>query len=344
MNNEVLRILDVNINRAREALRVIEDYARFVLDDADAAEVAKRQRHALRDIVAAAGADALLEARDIVSDVGRELKTAGELRREAPDDIVRAAFGRLSEAARGLAEYGKLLSPPAAAPAETLRYCAYELEQRIVLRGTRRALFRNVRLYVLITAELCRGDWLATAEAALRGGAGCLQLREKTLGDRELLHHARQLRKLTSEHDALLAINDRPDIAKLAAADIVHLGQDDLSVKAARRVAGAGILVGQSTHTLEQFAAALPDEPDYLAVGPMFQSDTKPQDHIAGPQMLTDAASRTQIPIAAVGGITADNAGAIIAAGASCVCVCAAVIGADDPESAARAIRFSLEG
>ncbi len=296
MDAEALRILDVNLNRAREALRVIEDYARFVLDDADAAEAVKRQRHGLRQIVDAAGADVLLEARDIVGDVGRNAKTARELHRSTAEDVVRAAFGRLSEAARGMGEYGKLLSPTAATAAETLRYQTYELEQRIVLRGTRRARFRSVRLYVLITAELCRNDWLAIAGAALRGGAGCLQLREKRLSDAELLYRARQLRELTAERDALLAINDRPDIAKLAGADIVHVGQDDLAVRDVRRIAGAGILVGKSSHTLEQFEAAMAEEPDYLAVGPMFPSQTKPQDHIAGPQILTEAAKCTQIP------------------------------------------------
>ena len=101
---------------------------------------------------------------------------------------------------------------------------------------------------------------------------------------------------------------------------------------------GTGVLVGKSTHTLAQFEAALAEEPDYVAVGPMFQSPTKPQDHIAGPQTLAEAAKITQSPLVAIGGITADNAAAIIQAGASCVCVCAGVIGAEDPEAAARAI------
>ena len=109
-----------------------------------------------------------------MGDVGREVKTAGELRRECTGDVVRAAFGRLSEAARGLGEYGKLVSAPAAAGAESLRYAVYELEQRIVLRGARRSRFRDVRLYVLVTESLCTGDWLETAAAAIpRGGWLC---------------------------------------------------------------------------------------------------------------------------------------------------------------------------
>lgn len=338
-SDAALRLLDVNLNRAREALRVIEDYARFVRDDAAAAADAKLARHALREIADAVGAAALLGARDIRGDVGRDRKTAGELERGTIDDVVQAAFGRLSEATRGLGEYAKLLSPQAATAAETLRYQGYALEQRIVLRGGLRARFNAARLYVIITAALCRTDWRETAAAALGGGADVLQLREKTLADDELLSRARWLRGLTREHGALLALNDRADIARLCDADIVHVGQDDLPVDAARRIAGAGVLVGKSTHTPEQFSAALDEAPDYLAVGPMYPTATKPQDHTAGLETLRLARGQTELPLVAIGGITAERAPDVFAAGATCVCACAAVIGAEDAEGAARALR-----
>lgn len=338
MESAVVRILDANLNRAREALRVVEDHARFVLDDADAAERVKVVRHGLRRIVDAVGADELLTARDIVGDVGREVKTGAELQRGSTDDVVRAAFARLTEAARVLGEYGKLVTPAAAEAAEKLRYETYELEQRVVLRGALRAHLRQVRLYVILTEALCARGWYETAEAVLRGDAGCLQLREKNLGDAELLTRARRLRQLTVQYEALLVINDRPDIAKLSGADGVHVGQDDLPVADARRIAGANILVGKSTHTPEQFDAAVAEEPDYLALGPMFASTTKPQDHIAGPQSLAAVAGKTRLPLIGIGGITAENVAQVMEAGASCVCVCSAVIGADDAEGAAAEI------
>lgn len=338
MDADTLRIIDVNVNRAREALRVIEDHARFVRDDADSAGAVKAARHELRTLIDALGPDALLAARDIISDVGRDLKTPTELARASTDDVARAAFARLTEAARVLGEYGKLLSPQVAAAAESLRYRAYELEQRVVLRGALRQRFRAVRLYVLLTESLCRRPWFETAELAIRGGAGCLQLREKTLADGELLRRARQLRELTSKHGVLLAVNDRPDIARLAGADVVHVGQEDLGVREVRRIAGAGVLVGKSTHTPAQLDAVLAEEPDYLAVGPMFQSGTKAQDHVAGPEMLAAVRARTALPLVAIGGLTAANAAPVVAAGADCLAVCAAVVSADDPESAARAL------
>jgi thiamine-phosphate pyrophosphorylase len=333
---DILRICDANLNRCREALRVIEDYARFALDDREAAAAAKICRHQVRGLVSDLGHDALLAARDICGDVGRDTKTSLELTRACPADVVRAAFVRLSEATRVLGEYGKLVSPSVAAAAEALRYRGYELEQRVGLRGTLRRRFRDVRLYVLVTAELCRRPWLETAEAALRGGAGGLQLREKRCADAELLRRARQLRELTTRHGALLAINDRPDLARLAGADIVHVGQDDLSVREARRIAGADILVGKSTHTMAQFELACAEEPDYVAVGPMFASETKPQEHIAGLETLNAARRGTELPLVAIGGITAENVAAVRAAGADCLAVCSAVLAADDVEGAAR--------
>ena len=337
-DRDSFRILDANLNRAREALRVIEDHARFALDDRDAASATKRLRHELRRIVDECGADELLSARDIVSDVGRDAKTTSELVRESAEDVVRAAFARLQEATRVLGEYAKIVAPAAAVIAEAIRYDAYALEQRTVLRGDLRRRFRAVRLYTIVTAAMCKGDWLETAEAAIAGGATCIQIREKGLCDAELLARARKLRELTRAKGVLFVVNDRADIARLAAADGVHVGQDDLSVADARRIVGGRALVGKSTHTIEQFEAALDENPDYLAVGPMFQSTTKPQEHVAGPETLAAARELTDLPIVAIGGITLDNAGEIASGGAGTLAVCSAVIGAQDAESAAASI------
>ncbi len=338
MSNEILRILDASANRAREALRVIEDFARFILNDAQIAERVKLQRHALGAALAALPEFALLAARDIDGDVGREIKAPGELTRSDAIAVLRAACGRLSEAARALGEYGKLLSPALAAQAEALRYEAYSLESLLLQRGEPRRRFRAVRLYVLITEALCRGHWLNIAEAALLGGATCLQLREKHLSDSELLRRAQALRALTRAHAALLIINDRADLARLVGADGVHVGQDDLPVAEARRIAGAQLLIGKSTHNAAQFQAAAAEAPDYLALGPMYASSTKPQAELAGPVLLRELCGSAREPVVAIGGIAAANAAEIASCGAACVCVCSAVIAAADPQTAAREI------
>lgn len=334
----ILRILDANQNRAREALRVAEEYARFVLEDADAAGQIKHLRHELHAWSSRIPPAAALAERDIEHDVGAALKAPGELSRESAAQVAAAALARFGEAARVLCEYVKTLDAALGQHAERLRYEGYRLEALLLARGDRRRRFATVRLYVLITESACRASWVTTAEAALAGGAGALQLREKSLTDRELLARARTLRDLTRRHAALLILNDRPDLARLCDADGVHVGQEDLSVADARRIVGQDRLVGCSTHTASQFDQALRERPDYVAVGPIFASPTKPNPQLAGLERLRELTGRTELPVVAIGGITAANAATAFAAGARCVAVCAAVAGAEDARAAAAAI------
>ena len=344
MDRAALRILDANLNRAREALRVIEEYARFVRDDSAAAAQLKRTRHDLSRITEVLGADRLLAARDIINDVGREVKTVRELERGSVEAVVQASFARLTEATRVLGEYGKLISAEAARLAEQLRYRIYELQQCVVSRSRLRARFRQARMYVLLTEMHCARGWYETAELVLGGGADVLQLREKHLSDRVLLERARRLRELATKHDALLIVNDRPDIALLCAADGVHIGQDDMSVAEVRRVAGAELLVGKSTHSPEQFARAMDEEPDYLAVGPLFVSPTKPNLDLAGIDLLKQIVGSTELPLVGIGGIVPGNAAEILRAGAGCLCVCSAIIGADDLTGTLADFRSAIRG
>ncbi len=358
-NHTILRIIDANSNRAREALRVMEDYARFALEDASLCKAIKEVRHAFAatlkslegkgidgrgDTTRAKAHLSLIEMRDIVGDVGREVTTSGEYERCHLYDVAVAAARRLSEAFRAVEEYGKTIDPAFAAGVERLRYRGYELERRLVLTTRARERFGQVRLYVLLTESLCRNDWFATAEAALRGGADALQLREKRLPDRELLERAKRLVELCRRHDALLIVNDRPDVASISGADGVHLGQEDLPVSAARRVLPSTCVVGLSTHTIEQVESAGGQAPDYIAVGPMFTSATKPQDHIAGPKTLAAARRGTSLPLVAVGGIDQANAPSVLAAGACCLCVCRAIVAQSDVTGACARIRAAFDG
>jgi thiamine-phosphate pyrophosphorylase len=168
-------------------------------------------------------------------------------------------------------------------------------------------------------------------------------LREKDLTDRELLNRANRLARLCHEHDALFILNDRPDLAVLCAADGVHLGQDDMLVSAARRIVPPTCLVGISTHTIEQIEDAITQAPDYLAVGPMFATPTKPQDHIAGPETLAAARQRTSLPLVAIGGIDEENVEAVLSAAPCCICACQAVIAQPDAEEAAGRLKAQID-
>lgn len=343
MTEPVARILDANFNRAREALRVIEDYARFVQDDPVGCERVKNLRHDFVGCMRQLSGDALLSARNTPGDVGTTILTASEQCRTDARDVCIAATKRLVEALRTIEEYGKTVDPQFAAGIEAIRYRAYDLEQRTLLRGTRSARFARVRLYVLITESLCKGDWLATARAAIDGGADCLQLREKGFEDGELLARARRLAELCRQREVVFIINDRPDIARLADADGVHLGQTDMSVADARRIVGPDRLIGVSTHNETQFKQALTAGPDYIAVGPMFASTTKPQDHTPGPDLLALASRLTDTPIVPIGGITPANADILRQAGAKRLCVCSGVICAPDAAAAVRAFLSGLQ-
>jgi thiamine-phosphate pyrophosphorylase len=351
------RILDANFNRAREALRVMEDYARFALDDGTLTAALKEARHALADefrrlerrvdpcaepMPAGTRGD-LVASRDILGDVGTEITAPDEARRASASDVAVAAGKRLSEALRSIEEYGKTIDAGFAAQIERLRYHGYELERRLAITARAGERFGAVRLYVLITESLCSNGWFETAEAALRGGADAIQLREKTLRDVELLDRARRLAALCRERHAMLIVNDRPDIAVAAGAHGVHVGQDDLPIAAIRRIVPPSFVVGASTHTVNQVRAAAAMAPDYIAVGPMFNSPTKPQPHIAGPATLAQARGLTSLPLAAIGGISRANAASVLAAAPCCLCVCRDIVAQADAGAAARQFRDILD-
>jgi len=341
METAVFRILDANFNRAGEALRVMEEHVRMVLNHPGLAERTKFLRHDLAAVRARIPATALLAARDVDADVGTVISTAAELTRTDTQSVAAAAARRAAEALRCIEEYSKTVDAALASAVEQIRYGVYTLERDICLKSPAWERLQAARLHVLITESLCSGSWLEIAAHAIDGGADVLQLREKDVPDRELLARARQIRKLTRERGILFTVNDRPDIACIAEADIVHVGQDDLTVAEARSIAGPTILVGKSTHTAAQLQAALLESPDYIAVGPMFTSRTKPGGSIAGPTLLEAALKMTDGPIVAIGGIDAETAQALPRAAPVQIAVCQAVIAAPDPAAAARAIRQS---
>jgi thiamine-phosphate pyrophosphorylase len=341
MNGDVLRILDANANRAREGLRVIEDYARFVLDDAGLCGELKAIRHEFGDALTPLLADAILW-RDTPGDVGTSTKTQAELARDDASHVVTAAGKRLGEALRTIEEYLKTADPSAAGKIERIRYRFYDIEQRIsrTLRPTQR--FANVRLYVLITETACRIPWEQAAKQAIEGGADCLQLREKGLDGKELLARAKQFVSICRAAGVISIINDRPDIAILSGADGVHVGQEDLPAIEARRLLGAGKIVGVSTHNLSQAKQAVLDGADYIGVGPFFKSETKPRNFIAGPAFARDAAAQIHIPSVAIAGITEDNLDEVLTTGIQAVAVTAAVVGCTDVRAAAQRMKQKL--
>ena len=330
-------MLDANGNRAREALRVMEDYARFGMNDEVLSGEVKGIRHELAAVLSlptVGGAEAIL-ARDTPGDVGTDIKTERELVRADLGAVVVAAGKRLSEALRVLEEVIKTSDPAAAGRVEKLRYRGYAIEQTLARCVGQLGRFDSVRLYVLVTEKLCRSPWEQTLEAILTVRSSrfsvCVQLREKELPDGELLRRARVVVKQCREAGAISIINDRPDIAELAGADGVHVGQGDLPCAEVRKLMGGRAMIGVSTENLEQARQAVRDGATYIGVGPMFATTTKAKPRIAGPAYAREAVGAVAIPCVAIGGITVANVAEVKAAGVKCVAVCAAVIGDADP-------------
>ena len=334
---EITRILDANFNRAREALRVMEDFARFALDERALCEQLKQLRHDLTTCIADLPLD-LLGGRDTSGDIGTEISTAQESLRSTTEDVIEAAAGRLTEALRCLEEYSKIVSPSAAEILESLRYRAYEAHKQLLLRPTaRHKRLAQVRLYVLLTESRCHLPWREVLQQVLEAGVGCVQLREKELCDAELLERAQEVREKCQEFGVLFIMNDRSDIAVLSQCDGIHLGQDDLAPEAARRLLNPRQVIGVSTHNESEFCAAASQEPDYLAVGSVFASPTKPEVPACGLEYIrlvregTTGTGGWMGPLFAIGGIAPENAGSVFEAGATGIAVCDAVIAREEP-------------
>jgi thiamine-phosphate pyrophosphorylase len=339
---DTARILDACANRAREGLRVIEDYCRFVLDDAFLSRTLKEWRHDLTAALSELSPSLLLEARETQHDVGTELTTPSEQTRASLREVVQANVKRLQESLRSLEEYGKIRSPRLGQTLEQLRYRIYTLERALVLGVTASQRLHGARLYVLLTGSKCAASlsWIIAEVAA--GGAGIVQLREKDKNDRELLERARQVRLWTRQAGVLFIVNDRPDIARLVEADGVHLGQDDLPVKEARRILGPDALIGVSTHNLEQLRQAILDGASYIGVGPTFPSGTKDFAELAGLDFVRQAMAETTLPAFVIGGVSLETIDAAVAAGARRVAVSGAIATAEDPRSVAATLLAAL--
>ncbi|MGO9811007.1 MAG: thiamine phosphate synthase [Isosphaeraceae bacterium] len=343
---DIGRILDASANRAREGLRVVEDYARFVLDDPGLTRRLKEVRHRLAEALRGFDPDLLIGARDTREDVGTHIMTPSEQVRESPRAVLSANFKRIAEALRTLEEYGKLVDVWLSGRFEVLRYDVYTLEKLTLTAVHAYRALGEAKLMVLVGGLPTLGDLIWIVGEALAGGADIIELREKNLADRELLARAREVRILTAQAKARFILNDRPDLARLAGADGVHVGQDDLSIRDTRRIVGPNLLIGVSTHDRAQLDAAILAGAGYVGVGPVFPSATKKfsEPELAGLAFVQAAAETTNIPWFAIGGITEENVARVLAAGATRIAVSAAVVRAERPRRAAARLKARLEG
>lgn len=330
------RILDANLNRAAEAARILEEIARFLLDDKELSEKLKTIRNKISFAQDEDYTD-FLSARDTQNDVGVNIKNENE--RINIENIFKANIKRLQQALRTLAEYSGEDSKNVTL-FEKLRYESYTLEKIMwdkLKEGNNQVKLSGKKLYLVTNSDNFESDdeFLDAIASALEGGVDILQLREKTMPAKRILELGKKIKQLCLQYETLFIINDRIDIAALLEADGVHLGQDDLSVADAREILGDKCIVGISTHAPEQALKAVEDGADYIGMGPVFATPTKQGRIPVGLEYVKWVSENIDIPAFGIGGIDTENVDKVLNAGATRIAVVRAIINAKSPQKEA---------
>ena len=331
------RIIDANLNRATEALRVIEEISRFYLENKEISEKLKFIRHDLAKVIDE-NYSILLKSRDTVNDVGIDI--FNPTTKTNIFDIYKANFKRLEQSLRVLAEYGQAEGIDTA-NFEKARYEAYTMEKIMfeqLSKKLKSARLNNKKLYLVTDRSKfsSQDDFLDKLALALKGGVQIVQLREKNCTAKEFVELGKKVKELCAIYEALFIINDRVDVAHIVGADGVHLGQDDIDINSARHILGNDSIIGISTHSPDQALKAVTSGADYIGVGPVFETPTKPGRKAVGLDYVNWASKNINIPWFAIGGIDLDNINLVIEAGAERIAVVRAIINADNPELASQ--------
>ncbi len=347
LNNNIYRILDANINRASEALRVLEDWVRFAKNNNAISEKLKNIRHNINNIITLH--PNLILNRESINDIGRNIENNSQ--RSSVKDIIRANCKRTEEALRVLCEYGQLLNIDTK-KIESDRYEIYTLEKELI-KNERLLRLQNASLYLIAGKDASSGrlnnaDFLSIIEKTIEGGIDIIQLREKDENERNILELAKEIKKLINKTNVLFIVNDRIDLALACEADGVHLGQDDMPVEEARKIVPDSFIIGLSTHSIEQGIETChgkSQQVDYLGVGPVFPTPTKPDYKPAGLEYVGWASKNlNEIPWFAIGGIDRTNIDKVINAGAKKIAVVRALMTAKDPLNETKQIKETLTG
>ena len=332
---QLLRIIDANLNRSAEGLRVLEDIARFLLNDARLTQKLRTIRHSLAHETRPLSTK-LLSQRDSARDVGiseENVAAKSEATWQSHEDLadlVRANAKRVGESLRVMEELAKLPEMDSfldSVEFEQARFTIYTLEQELLSRVLRQDKTKRISgLYVILDRQALAGrDEIEIASRVIEGGASVIQLRDKQGSKSELVLIARKLKELCAKAGILLIINDYLDLALAIDADGLHIGQEDLPLPIIRREMPIDKIVGCSVNTVSQAVRAQKEGADYIAVGSIFPTATKKGATVVGINGLKEVKHAISCPLVAIGGINEDNAGRVMAAGADSIAVISAV-------------------
>jgi thiamine-phosphate pyrophosphorylase len=316
-----MRIVDANVNRVCEGLRVIEDIMRFNYNDQLVSSRLRHLRHQIRKRLG----DELVIFRNIKNDVGVFTSQSNQLdKKTSLSQLLNANFKRVQEGLRVIEEMLKIEHYSLSKEFEHFRHEAYELERLV-----RRRLYQESAIYLILGEKFSKGrSNLQVAKEALDAGVKTIQYREKDKDVKDQVDECRQLMELIDAVGGQLIVNDRLDVALAVGAHGVHVGQEDMSIRDVKRIA-PHLIVGVSTHSIEQARQAEADGADYIGVGPMFETTTK--DNIEpskGLKYLEEVSNEIKIPYVAIGGIKTEHVKTIRAYGAA-VAMISHIVGAD---------------
>ncbi|MCK4904806.1 thiamine phosphate synthase [bacterium] len=325
MNSKIYRVIDANINRAREGIRVIEDELRFIFEKKELSERLRSLRHEISRVPLLLNMSSikLLASRQSQADIGKNRK---EKKRNNIQEIIASNFSRVEESIRVLEEYSKLINLKVTDKIKKIRFDLYNIQKKIQLSIYRKELTSKLGLYIITDEKIAGKSNAKIVIEAVKGGADTIQLRDKTCSDKKLYTEAKKIRNLIPQR-ILFIVNDRVDIALAVEADGVHLGKDDLSITEAREIIGEDKIIGISCDSVKEAIKAEKDGADYVALGPVFPTTTKKDIPFPlGIKIIKEVKKKISIPIIAIGGINEKNIGEVLKSGADSVAVISAVL------------------
>jgi len=355
VSHQPLRMIDANLNRSSEGLRVLEDIARFLLNNAELRQRLRTLRHELARETKSLRVG-LLSQRDSEHDIGHPYPIPPaekelNIKTTSPQgmlDLVTANAKRVEESLRVVEELAKLphiSSMLNSASFEKARLTLYALERDLISQISRRdKIERMPGLYVILDRQFLVGrDELDIARLIIEGGARLIQLRDKQSKKRDLFLVAQRLKELCSQAGVLFIINDYLDLAIAVDADGLHIGQEDLPLPVVRRELSIDKIVGCSVTTLSEAKKAQNEGVDYIAVGSIFPTTTKKGATVVGVDILKEFKRTVSVPLVAIGGINQNNVGEVVAAGADAIAVISAVLGEEDVKVAVQGLVTNMD-
>ncbi|MBM7615874.1 thiamine phosphate synthase [Alkaliphilus hydrothermalis] len=335
---KLYRIIDVNVNRVSEGIRVLEDISRFILENPKMTEELRKLRHGVRKTLSHIS---LKEYRDAANDIGFEISAKSSLdHKESIENLVEANFKRVQEGIRSIEESLKVIGNREASKAyEVLRYQFYELERTFALKrpvldtdlyGITGEAFSNGRDNIQVVAEM------------IKAGIKVIQYREKEKSKIEKYQQCLEIRRMTAEAGVIFIVNDDLDLALAVKADGIHIGQEDVPYKELKKLSG-NLIVGVSTHNPQQALQAEAEGADYIGVGPMFATNTKKNvEESDGLEYLKWVAENIKIPHVTIGGINISNIASVKQRGGRCFAMISEIVGAESIPEKVKEIRSIL--